>query len=257
MLDALGEVRGTYYEPFLGGGALFLALAPEKAVLNDINPALINLYSQVRFHLPDLQMYLDTYERAYNGLGSDDIRRAYYLDRRMEFNAVPEGRMGFPGAARFVFLNKCGYNGLYRENSKGGFNTPWGKKPRVSLYDRANIRKVADLLWNAELMCGDFEEACRNAGEGDTVFFDSPYDMTFDSYVGGGFSEDDHRRLARLYGRLTDKGARCVLTNSDTPLMRELYGEYDVKVADVKRMICCDGTRRTGTEIIVTNGVRV
>lgn len=254
ILDAIGEVGGTYYEPFLGGGAVLLALAPKKAVANDINPAIVNLYTVVRDLPTDLLLWLKSHENGYNYLGTDDLRRKYYNNRRSEFNAEG-GRRGIPGAARMVFLNKCGYNGLYRENSRGEFNTPWGHKTEVSLYNRKGLYEASKALKGTRLMCKDFEQACAGAGEGDTVFFDSPYDGTFDAYVGGGFSEEDHRRLAELFGRLTDKGAKCVLTNSDTPLMRELYGEYDIRTVGVRRMISCDAGRRTGTEIIVTNGV--
>lgn len=256
VLDAIGDVEGTYYEPFLGGGAVFLALEPKRAVLNDLNPALVNLYEVVRNDREALEQALDAAERTYNSLPDDEARRRAYLTARDAFNS-PNGRTGIEGAARFIFLNKCGYNGLYRENSKGGFNTPWGHKEAVSLYSEDDLWLVSEALKNARLLCGDFEDACIDAEPGDTVFFDSPYDRTFDTYIGGGFSEADHRRLAGLFDLLTERGVRCVLTNSDTPLMRELYGRYDVRTVEVKRMINRDPNGRTGTEIIVTNGVEV
>lgn len=256
VLDALGEVSGTYYEPFLGGGAVFFALAPCKAVLNDINPALAGLYQAARDAPEALMDAMREMERGYNALEDDGSRRAMYNGIRDGFNGAG-GREGVLGAARLVFLNKCGYNGLYRENSSGGFNTPWGKYDRLALFDEANLREASEALSHAKLMCGDFEDACRDAEAGDAVFLDSPYDMTFDSYTGRGFPREDHERLAHMFRRLTDKGVRCVLTNSDTPFIRELYGEFEIRTVDVKRMISCNGRSRTGTEVLVCNGVGI
>ena len=257
IMPLIGKIPegSRYFEPFFGGGAVFFALEPDSAHINDFNPALANLYTAVRDDPLMLHALLKSTEDLYNSSSSDERKEMYRLSRE-KFNE-PNGRMGVEGAARLIFLNKTCYNGLYRENKQGSFNVPWGKKEYVSLVDMENLLCANRALMRATITSFDFERACDSAEKGDVVFFDSPYDMTFDNYLGSGFSEHDHRRLARLFGRLTDMEVRCVLTNSDTPLIRELYEEYKMIEVPVKRMINCDAKGRTGREVIVTNEVRI
>lgn len=248
-----GDV-GTYHEPFLGGGALFLDLAPGRAVINDANPQLVNLYRRVRDDPEGLMAEVDDVQGGYNRLGSMGAKDAEYLALRDEFNVCLErGTEDTRAAALMLFLNKAGFNGLFRVNGRGMFNVPPAHRAEVHAYDRDNIMAVSEALGRATILCGDFGDACRGASEGDFVFLDSPYHSTFDTYRAGGFSEDDHRRLARLFGELSDRGVACMLTNSDTPLIRELYGDFHVEEVDVRRAINRDGSGRRGRELIVTN----
>ena len=178
----------------------------------------------------------------------------YFLAKRKEFNnCLISEEHSVRSAALFIYLNKAGFNGLYRMNSKVLFNTPSGKKEKFNLFDRDNFDNVSKLLKNVTILSGDFEEACKTAKEGDFVFFDSPYYNTFDTYQAGGFSVEDHVRLSKLFKKLTKKGVKCLLTNSNENFIKDLYKDFDIRVIDVKRMINCDGTKRTGQEIIVKN----
>ena len=238
----------TYYEVFVGGGALFFALKPKKAVLNDFNKQLMNLYKQIKYHNTQLQKQLDILENQH--IDSPE----YYNRKRGEFNEyIIKNEYSLISASLFLYLNKTGYNGLYRLNSNGLFNTPYGKKKKVKLYDKDNMDSVSRLLKGTRLLNGDFEKACKDCKKGDFVFFDSPYYNTFDTYQAGGFSKDDHIRLSSLFDYLTSRGVKCLLTNSNEKFIKDLYKKYDIKVVDVKRMINCDGNKRTGKEIIVKN----
>ena len=145
------------------------------------------------------------------------------------------------------------YNGLFRVNSKGLFNVPSSRKKNCILYDEKNIYDVSKALSKATILSGDFEKACCRARRGDFVFFDSPYFDTFDCYQKDGFSIEEHKRLANLFKKLSERGVYCMLTNSDTDFIRQLYSEYTINSVDVKRMINCDGKNRTGKELIITN----
>lgn len=244
----------TYYEPFLGGGAVYMALEPKSAVVNDFNPQLTNLYKVIRRNPEGFIASLKELETIFNSLQSDEERKQFYLDSRDRFNSILfENGNTLERASLLVLLNKSGFNGLYRVNSDGLFNVPFGKKTHLNLCDEDNIRDIAKKMHSAKIMTGDFEKACRSAEKGDFVFFDSPYYDTFDTYQAGGFSEADHVRLAKLYESLTDRGVYCMLTNSNTDFIKNLYSDYNVEVVAVKRMVNCDASKRTGEEVIVTN----
>lgn len=246
ILPLIPDDIGTYYEPFFGGGAVFFALEPERAVINDFNPQLTNLYERTRDNLDKLKDDMLKLSKQHN---EDN----YYLVRKQFNECLINNELSVQSAAMLVYLNKAGFNGLYRLNSKGLYNVPSAKRKKVNLFDEENINSVSELLKKADILTGDFERACQDAKEGDFIFFDSPYYNTFDTYQAGGFSEDDHRRLAWLFRDLTDKGVKCMLTNSNEDFIKELYKDYNIEVIDVKRMINSDATKRSGQEIIVTN----
>ncbi len=257
LLDSLEvnmpEDYGTYVEPFIGSGALFFDLAPHKAVINDFNPELVNMYIQIRDNLEPLLSILDEYQGEYNDR-EETRKETYYYDRREEFNAnILADNLTIRDAALMIFLNKTCYNGLFRVNASGLFNTPYGKRRRINLYEYDNMVSCSEVLKRAKILQGDFSDACKNLRKKDFVYFDSPYYNTFDTYQAGGFSEKDHVRLSKLFKKLSDRGIYCMLSNSDDPFIRELYSEYKVDVVNVKRMINCDGKNRTGTELIIRN----
>lgn len=146
--------------------------------------------------------------------------------------------------------------GLYRVNKKGEFNVPYNNSTAAS-HDPDNMLKILKFLKSVEIRQGDFEDACRDCTAGDFVFFDSPYaplkDDSFDSYTKEGFPKEDHERLASLFKRLADKGVRCMLTNHDTPFIRDLYKDFKIETVDVRRSINRNASGRTGTELIVTS----
>lgn len=239
---------GRYYEPFIGGGALFLYLEPQRATINDYNFKLTNLYNVIKNNPNELIDRLSELQENH----SED----YYFEIRDLFNEnILNNEYSIDDAAYFIYLNKMCYNGLYRVNSSGLFNVPSGKKKKASLFDKDNIFDVSDLLQHTTIRTGDFEKACNRARQGDFVFFDSPYYDTFDTYQANGFSKDDHIRLANLFKRLSERGVYCLLTNSDTDFIRSLYQDdnFIIETVEVKRMINCDGNNRTGTEVIIRN----
>lgn len=245
---------GTYYEPFFGGGALFFELQPDKAVINDFNEQLINLYQQVKDDYKSVVEIIDQYQNSYNVLEGSAAKLNYYYALRMEFNKfLKSGKKCATSAALFVFLNKAGFNGLYRVNASGEFNVPSAHRDKINAYSLDNIQAVASCLNKATILQGDFEAACKDAQPGDFVFFDSPYYDTFDTYQAGGFDEAAHRRLAALFKELSDRGVKCMMTNSNTDFIKDLYSEFNIDVVNVKRMVNCDASKRTGQEVIVTN----
>ena len=243
-----------YYEPFIGGGAVVFDLLPENALINDINEALINAYVQIR---ENVDSFLDKINRIDSAIGEDG--KAYYYSMRNLYNMKLEKmEYDIELAALFVFLNKHCFNGLYRVNSKGLFNVPYNNSKRVSC-DEESIRMTSDYLKRVTITTGDFEDACRNAGRGDFVFLDSPYaplnPTSFESYTKEGFTLESHERLARLYDELTKRGCYCMLTNHNTELIEQLYGNkgYTISVVNVKRMINSDANNRKGQEVIICN----
>ena len=243
-----------YYEPFIGGGAVVFDLLPENALINDINEALINAYVQIR---ENVDSFLDNINRIDSAIGEDG--KAYYYSMRNLYNMKLEKmEYDIELAALFVFLNKHCFNGLYRVNSKGLFNVPYNNSKRVSC-DEESIRMTSDYLKRVTITTGDFEDACRNAGRGDFVFLDSPYaplnPTSFESYTKEGFTLESHARLARLYDELTERGCYCMLTNHNTELIEQLYGNkgYTISVVNVKRMINSDANNRKGQEVIICN----
>lgn len=254
LLEKVPKDFDTYYEPFFGGGALFFALQPEKAVINDYNVHLMNMCGQIAHNLDDVIKTLNLLENEYNNLNSEEEKKNFYYERRNEFNKlIVSNDLSVRNAALLIFLNKCGFNGLYRMNSKNEFNTPWGHKNKIHLFDSENIKNVSNVLKQANMSALDFENVCNDVKGNDFVFFDSPYYATFDTYQANGFKNEDHVRLANLFKRLTEKGVKCMLTNSNTDFIKDLYKDYNIEVVNVKRLVNADASNRVGQEIIVTN----
>lgn len=242
-----------YYEPFLGGAAVLLDLNPTNAVVSDINPELINMYIQVRDRVEEVINHLTIYDNQHE-IWSDP--KDYYYRVRGFFN-TELGTNTAQQAARFIYLNKHCFNGLYRVNKKGEFNVPFNGKLSGWSADPVHLRELSTRLKNVDIRCGDYLDTIKDAGNNDFVFFDSPYApitaTSFTDYTKEGFSYEDHVRLAKVFRELTMKGCYCMLTNHDTPLIRELYKDYRIEVVDVRRSINRNGNDRKGTEVIITN----
>ena len=252
LAPMLPSSYNTYYEPFFGGGALFCSVAPKKAVINDFNVQLVAMYRQIKKSPSSVCDELLDIQTRYNDLRTMNEKDALYYDLREEYNfRIMEKRKDV--ASLLIFLNKAGFNGLYRVNAAGRYNVPPAHRKQVNAYDKENIVSFSMALKKARIMCGDFEKACSNAEKGDFVFFDSPYFDTFDTYQAGGFSESDHVRLRDLFKKLSARGVYCMLTNNDCDTIKELYAGYNIRPVPVKRMINCDGSNRTGNEVIITN----
>ena len=251
--ERLPKEYNTYYEPFLGGAAVLLDLNPSKAVVNDINPELINMYRQIRDNVKVVIRELTKLDNLHE---VDSEPKLFYYAVRKDFNTCL-GSNTPTQAARFIYLNKHCFNGLYRVNKKGEFNVPFNGKLSGWSADPDHLREVSTRLKNVDIRCGSFEDSVEGALPGSLVFLDSPYapltPTSFTDYTKEGFSYEDHVRLADLFKRLSDRGAYCMLTNHDTPLIRELYKDYKIEVVDVRRNINRNGQDRKGKEVIITN----
>lgn len=255
LKELMPKEFNRYFEPFFGGGALFFSIQPSNAVINDFNPQLINMYNQIKNNPMKVMDILNEWQSKYNSLNSKEEKDAYYYQKRNEYNThLISDTSDEVTAALLIFLNKSGFNGLYRINQGGLYNVPSGHKKRLNLFEENNILAVSQSLQNAEILPhGDFQKACQTAKEGDFVFFDSPYYDTFDSYQANGFSAHDHKRLCELFKSLSEKGVFCMLTNNDCDYIRNLYQGFNIRETNVKRLINRDAKHRTGKEIIITN----
>lgn len=252
ILEKLPEEYNCYYEPFIGGAAVLFGLQPDKAVINDINGELINLYNTIKKQPLQFISIL-------NELDSVNCDKEYYYKQRENYNnKILNKEKDVELAALFVWLNKHCFNGLYRVNKKGLFNVPYNNKDgSTKSAEETNILQIAEYLQNVKILEGDFETSVAAADKGDLIFIDSPYApinaTSFEDYTKEGFAEEDHRRLAELFKKLDNKGCYCMLTNHDVPLIRELYDGYNIEVVEVKRLINRNANNRKGTEVIITN----
>lgn len=252
--ERMPEKYNDYYEPFVGGGAVIFDLLPVNALINDINKALINTYRTI-CNEPDA--FLKEVNRLDNDMWEDG-KKYYYSIREYYNDKLMRSEYDVELAALFVFINKHCFNGLYRVNGKGLFNVPYNNSRRVSV-DEDVIIATSEYLRGVTIIDGDFEQACKNAKKGDFAFIDSPYaplnPTSFESYTKEGFDIESHKRLAKLYDELTARGCYCMLTNHNTELINELYGnkDYKIDVVSVKRMINSDASNRVGEEVIICN----
>ena len=240
-----------YYEPFIGGGSVLLALQPLGATINDINKELIHVYNTIKHQplkLVQAVYKLDSYECDCN----------YYLKQKDYYNKlITEQQYNINMAALFIFLNKHCFNGLYRVNQQGLFNVPWNKKTSGVSINIENILNISNYLQNIEIFNKDFEEVLEDCDEDDFIFIDSPYDPIcengFIDYSKEGFTKEDHIRLAKVFKKLDERGCYCMLTNHNTSLINELYYDFNIDIVDVRRSINSNGNDRKGKEVIITN----
>ena len=248
----LPERYNRYFEPFIGSAAVLFAIQPEEAYVNDYNDQLVNLYLQLRDNVEAVITLLAEY-------GSVDCTKEFYYRIRESFNEkISNGQLDYEAAAMFIYINKHCFNGLYRVNGKGLFNVPWNQRTDGKSAEPDNLRSISNYLKQVKFSQGDFEVFCEDVKSGDFVYFDSPYvpessTADFTSYTAGGFTYDDHVRLAKLYERLSERGALLMLSNNDVPLVHELYGKYNIAPLEVKRMINSKADNRKGREVIITN----
>lgn len=239
------ESFNRYFEPFLGGGAVFLALGHQKgSVVNDVNTEITNLYEMIRDQPRELMGELDLLGNKYS--------EEFYYELR---GSKPRSRV--KKAARTLFLNKTCFNGLYRQNSRGEFNVPFGKRPRVpKLYERPQILGLSKRLKKTKLLNLDFEEVIELAGPGDFIYCDPPYEpvsltSSFNSYTLNGFSKKDQLRLFEAAERAVDRGARVAISNSSAPFVKKLFKNWEMVTIFSRRAINSKGDRRGWVEEIL------
>lgn len=245
LVPRIPEYTGKYIEPFFGGGALYFAVNPGEAVIADSNPELINVYREVAEHCDEVIDRLSLYENT---------EEMFYSVREQDWEKLDKAE----AAARFIYLNKTCFNGLYRVNKQGKFNVPFGKYKRPNICDVDTIHAASELLNNAIIICGDYLDVLRQyAKPGDFIFLDPPYIPVsdyadFKRYTKEQFYEEDHIRLAKEVKRLYDMGCYVLLTNSNHPKVYELYSQFQIDVIQTKRHISSKGSSRKGEDAIVT-----
>ena len=245
LMPRVPKTYGRYIEPFFGGGALFFSLKPDNAIIADSNPELINMYLQVAHHVDDVIECLQKYENT---------SEMFYEVRSLNWQTLPKAE----AAARTIYLNKTCFNGLYRVNRSGQFNTPFGKYKNPKICDIDALRLASEALRKADILCGDYILVLEHyAQPGDFVFLDPPYlpiseNSDFKRYTKEQFYEDDHVELAKMIGTLHERGCYVILTNSNHPLVHQLYEQYKIEVIQTKRHISCHGDTRKGEDVIVT-----
>ena len=235
----------NYIEPFVGGGALLFELLPEKAIINDINIELINAYLVIKNH-PD---------KLIESLKKHKNQEEYFYKIRA---LNPEKLTSIERASRFIYLNKTCFNGLYRENSKGEFNVPFGNYKNPKILDEENIKAISEYLNNAniKILNKDYKEVCEMAQKGDFVYLDPPYyplskTSSFTKYTKYDFTEKDQKELSKIFKELDKKGCFVMLSNSNTDFIKELYKDYKIIEVHANRAINSNGNGRKKAKIEV------
>ena len=245
LIEAMPKSFNNYIEPFIGGGALFFHLSPKSAVIADSNPELINLYQQVA---KDYKPVFKLLEKMPN------IEEFFYQERSKKF----EDLSPIQAAARTIYLNRTCFNGLFRVNKSGGFNVPFGRYKDPKIADAQLLKSASEALAGTTIVLGDYKQVLQTyAKKGDLIFLDPPYlpisqYSDFQRYTKEQFYEDDHRELAAEVTRLSEIGCHVLLTNSNHPLVHELYSDFHIEVLSTKRNINSRANLRVGQDVLVT-----
>lgn len=242
----------TYYEPFVGGGAVLFEVQPKKAVINDYNYELINVYKAIKNNLEELIEQLKTYENT-----EECFYRVRAMDRSENFSTLS----AVVRAARTIFLNKTCYNGLFRVNSKGYFNAPFGRYKNPKFINKFQLKAVSEYLNSNEItiLNLDFAESLKSLNANDFVYFDPPYDpvseiASFTEYTSKGFNKSEQIRLKETCDLLNSNGVKFLLSNSATKFIKDLYKEYTIEIVYANRSINSNGKKRGKIEeILVMN----
>lgn len=238
-----------YYEPFVGGGAVFFDLQPKKAVINDYNFELINTYNVIKNKVEELIQYLKTYPND-----EEFYYKMREFDRKKEYKNWSEVRK----ASRFIYLNKTCYNGLYRVNQAGYFNTPFGRYKNPNIVNDVILRAVSKFLNENDIVIksGDYKEVLKGIKKNSFVYFDPPYDpishsSNFTGYTTGGFRREQQIELKEVCDELKKKKVRFLLSNSNTEFIRKLYSGYSIEIVNANRSINSVASKRGEVEEVL------
>lgn len=243
----------NYFEPFIGGGSVAFYLLkshPEikKAFLSDINEELIITYNVIKNNIDELVKLLKVHKSKHN-------KDFYYNTRAEDVKKLTPVQI----AARFIYLNRTCFNGLFRVNSKGQFNVPIGSYKNPNICNEDDLREISELLQRDDIKIAQFHEAVKEAKKGDFVYFDPPYyplekGKSFTTYTKDNFLEKEQEKLAEVFRELDMKGCKVMLSNSNTDFIKGLYKGYNIALVKATRMINCDATKRgVIDEVVVTN----
>jgi DNA adenine methylase len=251
LVPLLPKNFNRYIEPFVGGGALLFYILqkyPDKEVIiSDVNKELMITYEVVKNDVEKLIKKLKEHKTEHN-------KEYYYKSRDVDPNTLND----IEKAARFIYLNRTCFNGLYRVNSKGGFNVPMGKYANPDIVQEDKLRLISKLLQNVTIKCESFEKVLTYAKKGDFVYFDPPYYPlkvnSFTTYHHEEFLDKEHKQLAEVFKRLDKKGCLVMESNSTADFVRKLYLKYDVKFVNARRVINCRAEGRgIINEIVIRN----
>lgn len=245
ILTRFPQNFGRYHEPFLGGGAVFFALEPQRGVLSDINGDLIDAYRCLRDDVDGVIAALRKHRPT---------EAHFYRVRAQNSDSMSE----IQSAARTIYLNRTCFNGLYRVNRKGQFNVPYGRYDNPTICNDQNLRLVSEALQGVDINVASAFQVGRRARRGDMVYFDPPYDpvsssASFTSYAKQPFGRDEQAHLAELFARLANRGVHVMLSNSNTRFIRQLYKGFRIHRVHARRAINSRADRRgTVAEVIIT-----
>ena len=247
LLARVPENYNHYFEPFVGGGALFFALQPQNAKLSDINTELINCYKCVKSNITELIKELE--KHIYD---KDYFYKMRNVDRTEEYLSWSSTKK----AARLIYLNKTCFNGLYRVNSKGQFNTPFGRHSNPKIVDKKNLLTCRSALKNAKISEQSFLKITKDAQSNDFVYFDPPYvplndTSYFTSYSKDGFGPEEQTQLRDTCKFLDQKDVKFMASNSSTDFVKELYQDFKIEAVQAKRAINSKGTKRGKIEEVI------
>lgn len=251
LSESLPSDFNNYYEPFLGGGAMAFFIIknfkPKKVVLSDINDELINTYKVIQNNVEALIKELKVLRASHS-------KEFYYNIRNIDLKQLSN----IARAARFIYLNKTCFNGLYRVNSKGKFNVPIGSYTNPSIFSEENLKEASELLQGAVIETREFNKVLNEATKQDLVYFDPPYyplkKESFTTYAKDAFLDEKHKELAKVFNELSQKDCFCIESNSYTDFTKGLYKDFNLKSVNAKRMINCNGKERGEIkELIITN----
>ena len=251
------ESFNNYFEPFVGGGAVYFDTNAKTATINDINKSLIGSYINVRDNVDLLINKLNSLQKQYYKLDEDQQKEMFYRIRNEYNNA--KNYSSVKKSSLLIFLNKTCFNGMYRENKSGGFNVPFGKHRKPTICDETNLRAVSEQLKNTIILSGSYKKAVENAKAGDFIYFDPPYHplnstSSFTSYSQDDFIEKDQVELKELIDDLTARGCKVMMSNSYSKFIINLYKDYKQYKIAVGRSINSNGAKRGKiAEIVVTN----
>ncbi len=267
----LGKSINKYCEPFVGGGAvLFDVLSNyqlDEVYISDVNNELVNVYKIIKTNVEELIIVLDKFQSEYIPLDTEK-RKEYYYERRKEFNLYIEGKNTdkIYGSALFIFLNRTCFNGLYRVNSKGLYNVPMGAYKNPKILDKENLINISRKLKNVKIVCAEYHKSIDFIDENTLVYFDPPYrpltsTASFTAYDKSEFGDNEQTELANYFKKLSEKGARCILSNSDPKNTNEndnffddLYDGFNINRIQSKRRINSNANKRGNvSELLITN----
>ena len=236
-----------YRESFLGGGSMFFALCPPEAILSDLNSHLINCYRMIRDHPKLVYFYLEQHANQHSS--------EFYYKIRDEYN---RSKFSIEQAARFIYLNKTSFNGIFRVNKKGEFNVPFGKINKPALPSLDQLESISSVLKNKKLMTSTYEKILKDAKQDEFIYLDPPYPplnetANFTHYTKERFGDNDQIKLSKTAHWLNNQGCLVMISNADLPKIRELYEGWNMYILPATRWITCKSIKHKVNEIVITN----